>query len=537
MSAQGRRGAATNKNIERLGAELIRVTPQNSDTEDSISAAKETPYTTLRALANIPRPTTPLRRASSAGPPSTHRSIRRTPTARIPGAGQKNGSGRQPIAVTPHGRAAQRQLEARRAGLTPGKDRRKSGLQQRETPRDTLRALARLLAPKSTAIVPTPEVPKPSISNYSLEGKDDLDDWPELERPRLSLPIGDDDSDDDDSLLLPPRSAGLEDENFTVQSVEIARRAISEQPYSRLSRGSFGSIRLSDRFADLNDLSFDGIAEDSSFMGGIAFGDNVEDLPDDDNMHGDNTETLRDIGFGRGRISDIRPGDILGDDTEDTFVFTVPPRDVSEPRSEDEPERPDPVYEDDQNVMDEEEDEIPDGTEDIDMEEPDSHRTLQTDPHSEMSMLDTTREVDVMSALKHTTARRKMVKVSKHGIQYPSLPVGVVKKLATTYARTAGNGKTKLNKETMDAIMQATDWFFEQVSDDLGAYAKHAGRKTIDESDIVTLMARQRQTNVSNTPFSLAQKHLPRELLQELRMVPPFKLKKGRQLQRVDEDD
>jgi histone H3/H4 len=28
------------------------------------------------------------------------------------------------------------------------------------------------------------------------------------------------------------------------------------------------------------------------------------------------------------------------------------------------------------------------------------------------------------------------------------------------------------------------------VSDDLGAYAKHAGRKTIEESDVVTLMKR-----------------------------------------------
>lgn len=49
-------------------------------------------------------------------------------------------------------------------------------------------------------------------------------------------------------------------------------------------------------------------------------------------------------------------------------------------------------------------------------------------------------------------------------------------------------------------------------------------------------MYRQRQTNATTTPFSLAQKYLPRELLQELRMVPPSKLKKGRQLDRVDEE-
>lgn len=30
------------------------------------------------------------------------------------------------------------------------------------------------------------------------------------------------------------------------------------------------------------------------------------------------------------------------------------------------------------------------------------------------------------------------------------------------------------------------------------------------------------------TPFALAQRHLPRELLQELRMTPPVSLKKSR---------
>ena len=87
-------------------------------------------------------------------------------------------------------------------------------------------------------------------------------------------------------------------------------------------------------------------------------------------------------------------------------------------------------------------------------------------------------------------AKKRKVKISKHGIQYPSLPAGVVKKLATTYARTGGNSKAKISKDTLDAVMQASDWFFEQVSDDLGAYAKHAGRKTIEESDIITLMKR-----------------------------------------------
>jgi len=134
---------------------------------------------------------------------------------------------------------------------------------------------------------------------------------------------------------------------------------------------------------------------------------------------------------------------------------------------------------------------------------------------------------------------RKELKISRHGIPYPSLPTAVVKKLASTFARSSGSSKSHLKKDTLGAIMQATEWFFEQMSEDVGAYANHAGRKTIDESDMVTLMKRQRQLNANATPFSLAQKYLPRELLQEIRMAPPpnSRVKERRPLKTVIEDD
>lgn len=84
----------------------------------------------------------------------------------------------------------------------------------------------------------------------------------------------------------------------------------------------------------------------------------------------------------------------------------------------------------------------------------------------------------------------KVQKMSRHGIPYPSLPSGVVKKLASTFAGTSGTSKAKINKETLAAILQASDWFFERLGDDLGTYAKHAGRQTIDETDVTTLMKR-----------------------------------------------
>lgn len=153
------------------------------------------------------------------------------------------------------------------------------------------------------------------------------------------------------------------------------------------------------------------------------------------------------------------------------------------------------------------------------------------------------------------TSGKKTIKVSRHGIEYPSLPPAVVKRIAQTFAKASG-ARGKITPDAMKAIMQATDWFFEQLGEDLEAYAKHAGRKTIDASDVLTLMKRystiyhwvsrasccfvhtwltspfrQRQINPQTTLFALAQRHLPRELLQELRMPPPTvprKRRKGR---------
>ena len=85
---------------------------------------------------------------------------------------------------------------------------------------------------------------------------------------------------------------------------------------------------------------------------------------------------------------------------------------------------------------------------------------------------------------------RKEKKISRHGIPVPNLPSGVVKKLATRFARARAGSKAKINKPTLAAIEQASSWYFEQVSEDLAAYSKHAGRKTIDESDVTALMRR-----------------------------------------------
>lgn len=247
-----------------------RVTPRNSIADEAIAAAtKETPYDTLKQLASIvPKPSTPIRRASSAGPPSTHRSTHRTPGTvdRTPAVALP-GSTRRPNALTPHARAAFRENELRRAAvLTPGKDRRRSGRQQRETPRDVLRALSRVLAANSK---PTEITPETGARQHRTVGQnDELEDGPDPVRPRLSMPLTEED--EDDSFLLPPkRTLGtLDDENITQRSVELPRRALSEQPGGRYSRGSFGSIRTSG-FGDLSEFglgALEGEVFDSSFV-------------------------------------------------------------------------------------------------------------------------------------------------------------------------------------------------------------------------------------------------------------------------------
>jgi histone H3/H4 len=174
---------------------------------------------------------------------------------------------------------------------------------------------------------------------------------------------------------------------------------------------------------------------------------------------------------------------VLADDTENTFVFTVPPRDVPDlQRSDDTVESP---------ARDDGEDNNDWGEIDAAMDEDAEGGWNTVHEDVDTSMLENTLpDADTTIVHTHKAARKKKIKISKHGLQYPSLPAGVVKKLATTYARTSGNGKAKISKDTLDAIMQASDWFFEQVSDDLGAYAEHAGRKTIEESDVITLMGR-----------------------------------------------
>lgn len=86
--------------------------------------------------------------------------------------------------------------------------------------------------------------------------------------------------------------------------------------------------------------------------------------------------------------------------------------------------------------------------------------------------------------------RKSQKRISRHGIEYPPLPPSFVKRVAQTALQSSGLSNPRVSADTLTALTQASEWFFEQLGDDLGAYANHAKRKTVEESDVVTLMRR-----------------------------------------------
>jgi histone H3/H4 len=177
-----------------------------------------------------------------------------------------------------------------------------------------------------------------------------------------------------------------------------------------------------------------------------------------------------------GRTSDIRPQEVPEDDGDTTFVLPLPGRDFISGGSGHRG----------QTTTDQDDEERGDKEQAADVGGLEINMSRDVDMRNPTLM----RKAKLSQGQSKGRKAKKSIKVSRHGIQYPLLPVGVVKKLAMNPLRMSRNSNAKLSKDTLNAIMQASDWFFEQASDDLGVYAEHAGRKTIDETDVVMLMRR-----------------------------------------------
>lgn len=234
---------------------------------------------------------TPSRTPTNREPPSTRRSAVHTPLDRTAPRDALNSirrglsaSGGRRNAPTPHIANARRALHDRRTALfTPGKKRRQSLMERRESPMGNLRNLGRLLAPTSQVILSSSSSPleKPDITAIQEEDEDDWDDddLPIDRPPRLSLPIDQEDDDDPEDEPRPPRLSILPDDDYTLQSVEFPRREDSTRPFSRLSRASLGSVRVSDILP--NQEPTEEVGDQSDFFPGLledlqAEADNVE---------------------------------------------------------------------------------------------------------------------------------------------------------------------------------------------------------------------------------------------------------------------
>lgn len=486
-------------------------TPNTGNTAYTTPLLSSTPASRLMSW-------TPSRRAISADPltsQSRRRSSLHTPTENLArltvSSNRRSASGRKvPTAVvarTPHGKAAMRTLDLRRAAVfTPGglrERRRRSVRDSRETPRDNLRLLSRVLA-KNTAPIPDSsssssspskkqdETPDITIrkARVSAAFADDDEDFP-IDRPRLSLPITEDDE-DESTILAPHRSSGLildEEPNFTVQSIEMGRRAVSEQPLPLAtpgSRASLGSILMSDFLDEPMGMGTPEVGIDSGFFPPPAY-DAIQ--PEESSI-----ERVDDVMVGRS--SDVGLGSIHINDS--TVMIDAQPRDSTSrfqsPSRLDSPSRLPGILEDREAAgVDDDDDDNPEqldqGGNSVDSDDASSDVNELTREMTDRQLRSDSEERNIVVTRRSGSAKKK-VKVSKYGIEYPSLPQATMKRLATTLAQQGGAGKVKLTPDTMSAISQASDWFFQQLGDHLANYARHAGRRTIDESDMAMMFRR-----------------------------------------------
>ena len=130
-----------------------------------------------------------------------------------------------------------------------------------------------------------------------------------------------------------------------------------------------------------------------------------------------------------------------------------------------------------------------------------------------------TRDATLIEKTVPRPTRRRRAKLTCRGNVIPSLPSSLIKRIAVASLSRVSKRKSKIDRNSLKALEQATEWFFEQVGEDLEAYSNHAGRrKRVDPSDVLTLMRRQRVVGRGKRLQDLASEHLPPEMLAELEL-------------------
>ena len=280
---------------------------------------------------------------------------------------------------------------------------------------------------------------------------------------------GDDDEEDDPTILI-----------------ERGRRAISEEMTGRLSRYSFGSMRMSD-FGDDLEIRRE---SDPRFQAKLDEARKSLGAKDDVLLEGE-TELLDRLGSSvpQSPVDDEEDdqGPLIGIGEDEDFQLFVPEEDEADVSEEDEVEEaaaqqsrsPDQLPQPHHSSATE----VEAGPEALNYQ----RVAVSPNPSRRLTILET-------SALAtQTTRRKKRQKMTRHGTMVPSLPSSLIKRIATESCVRNGRRTPQLGKEHMAALEQASEWFFEQTGEDIAAYAEHGKRKKkLDASDVMMLMRRQR---------------------------------------------
>ncbi|KIW13313.1 hypothetical protein PV08_08501 [Exophiala spinifera] len=453
---------------------------------------------------------------------------------------------------TPHALYALQQ----RSGAMTRSHRKRRALSEDLRPdsaRGILRRLAKITAPLTRKTVPTPATAR-GKENRESDQAETTDDG--LKRSRLFLDVDDSldeipqptqEEEEDSELPVPPTPSILpgddddsdhqnhHDPSITFQSIdfaaapqshedtdrrisrisafgahqqndaddddehtiltEIGRRAISEEPTGRLSRYSFGSLRMSDFGSELEIRRESGFQDQTNAgklvppYAEIAFEDGSFDV-------GGETEHLNQLQKSPTPPA-IEESTMNIPDLDQSFQFElVVDTDVAANSANRNPAialaGTPPVR----------------ASNDI--------TATEASPGLEEASLQLESSIEAPELSLAPQNRRKRVKMTRHGEMVPGLPASLMKRVAIDAQARLGNRKPKLGKDHMKALEQATEWFFEQIGEDLAAYSNHARRKKrVDRSDVLMLMQRQRVLQADGELHKAARELLPKEALGE----------------------
>lgn len=262
---------------------------------------------------------------------------------------------------------------------------------------------------------------------------------------------------DEDDLRAMRFSVPLDDLDNTRQSIEFGRRAASEP-----RRSSYGS----DRFADFQTVAQSDFGEETVGEISMMLGDDsvIENLGGEDGE--EEMGLLAEEEEGEGDVTMRTELDLEGDES----LFLGNADDVDS--GDDSDAMPEADYDIDVPNFDDDNNNAEPNTRDIARSRIGAGFEIKPLPPK-------------IKPPKRKPANKKTLPLSRHGHPVPPFPRSVIKKMAQNFS-----GGGMISNETLNAIVAASEAFFEQVSEDLAVYAGHAGRKTIEDADMVQLLKR-----------------------------------------------